>query len=398
MREALAGEGGMTPSGDALQPLAAGALAAVVGFASAFTIVLQGLRAAGATPLEAAAGLMAVCLIQGVASIALSLRLRMPISIAWSTPGAVLLIATGTPAGGFPVTVGAFMLTGLLIVIAGLWRGFGEAVAAIPRSLAAAMLAGVLLDLCLAPVHALGAMPHLALPIIIAWALAWRFARRYAVPVTVLVAAIVIGLSTTLPAATLTHVWPVPVLVVPGFDLGAVVNIALPLFIVTMASQNVPGLAVLNGNGYHPPIGSLFVWTGLASILAAPVGGMTVNLAAITAALCAGPEAHPDANRRWIASIALGGTYIVFGLFAGLAAAFIASAPPVLIQTVAGLALLASLASALMGALVREDDRVPAIVTFVTAASGVAVLGIGAAFWGLIAGGVLVGLNRLGRS
>lgn len=397
MPEALAIEGEATRPSGVLQPLAAGTLAAIVGFASTFTVVLQGLQSAGATPIEAASGLMAVCVVQGLASIVLSLRLRMPISVAWSTPGAVLLIATGMPGGGFPEAVGAFMLTGLLIVIAGLWRGFGEAVAAIPRSLAAAMLAGVLLDLCLAPVRALGAMPHLALPIIVAWALAWRFARRYAVPVAVLAAAIVLGLSTSLPADTLTHVWPAPAFVMPGFHLGAVISITLPLFIVTMASQNVPGLAVLNGNGYQPPIGSLFVWTGLTSILVAPIGGLTLNLAAVTAALCAGPEAHPDANRRWIASIALGGVYILFGLFAGLAAAFIATAPPLLIQTVAGLALLGSLAGALMGALMHEDDRLPAIVTFVTAASGVAVLGIGAAFWGLIAGGVLMGLSRLGR-
>ena len=381
-----------------LQPLSIGLLTAVVGFASAFTIVLQGLAAAGASPAEAASGLLALCVVQGLLGLWLSQRMRMPIAIAWSTPGAALLIATGTPEGGFPAAVGAFLVCAGLIVAAGLWRPFGRAVSSIPPALSSAMLAGVLLDLCLAPVRAVAAMPELALPIVLAWAIAWRWTRLYAVPVAVVVAAAVIAVATELPAGALSGAWAMPIAVVPVFLPDALIGIALPLFVVTMASQNLPGLAVLNANGYRPAASSLFVATGLAGAVSAPFGGHALNLAAVTAALCAGPEAHPDPARRWIAAAVAGGAYVAIGLCAGLAAAFVAASPPLLIQAVAGLALLASLGSALTGALARESDRLPAVLTFVTAASGLSFFGIGAAFWGLVGGGALMILSRSGRA
>lgn len=383
------------PPGSAVQVLSVGLLTAAVGFASAFTIVLQGLTGAGATPAQAASGLLALCVVQGVLAIGLSARTRMPISIAWSTPGAVLLLATGAPDGGFPEAVGAFLLSAALMVAAGLWRPFGRAVSSIPLALSSAMLAGVLLDLCLAPMRAVGAMPELALPIVLAWAIAWRYARRYAVPIAVLVTVAVIAFATEIPHGVLAHSWPAPILVAPHFTLDAAIGIALPLFIVTMASQNLPGLAVLNANGYRPAIPPIFVSTGLASAVGAPFGGHAVNLAAITAALCAGPEAHPDPTRRWQASAIAGAAYVVIGLFAGMAAAFVAASPPLLIQAVAGLALLGSLGAALTGALAREDDRLPAIITFLTTASGLSFAGIGAAFWGLVAGGIIMLLGRV---
>jgi benzoate membrane transport protein len=184
------------------------------------------------------------------------------------------------------------------------------------------------------------------------------------------------------------------VLVLPSFDLNAIIGIGLPLFLVTMASQNVTGLAVLNANGYRPPVGPIFTLTGLASIVTGLLGGHTVNLAAITAALCAGPEAGPDPARRWIASVACGATYLLLGLGAAFAAAFIAASPPLLIQAVAGLALLGSLAGALSGALDRDTDRLPAVAAFITTASGVSFYGVGSAFWGLAAGGLLMALLR----
>lgn len=380
-----------------LQPVSAGVLAAIVGFASSFTIVLAGYAAVGASTAEAASGLMAVSFAMAL-SAALSLRTRMPIAIAWSTPGAALLVATGAPVGGFPVAVGAFLVTAGLIVAAGVVKPFGRAVAAIPMPLAAAMLAGVLLDLCLAPIRAVGAMPMLALPIVLTWALALRFARLWAVPIATVVTAVIIVTATPLPEGALADVWPAPVLVMPVFTLDAVVGIAVPLFIVTMASQNVPGLAVLRANGYVPDVPPIFVATGVVSAVAAPFGGHTVNLAAITAALCAGPEAHPDPARRWIAGVSVGSAYLVIAVFAPAAAAFIAASPPLLIQAVAGLALFGSLAGALSTALARDDDRLPAILTFVTTASGLSVFGIGAAFWGLLAGGALMAVQRVGRA
>ncbi len=189
-----------------------------------------------------------------------------------------------------------------------------------------------------------------------------------------------------------------PVLVAPVFTIAAAVGIGLPLFVVTMASQNVPGLAVLSVNGYRPPVGPIFLWTGIGSVATAFLGGHTLNLAAITAALCAGPEAHPDPAKRWIASVACGVTYLALALVAGFAAAFVAASPPLLIEAVAGLALFGSLAGAFSSALADADSRIPAIVTFVTTASGAAFLGIGAAFWGLIAGGVVMLVLRLGRA
>jgi benzoate membrane transport protein len=344
--------------------------AAFVGFASTFAVVLQGYSASGATGQQAASGLLALLVVKGFLGAYLALTTRQPIVIAWSTPGAALLIATGMPAGGFPATVGAMLVASALVVAAGLWRPFGRRVSAIPIALASAMLAGVLLDLCLAPVRAVAAMPALSLPIVLTWALAWVFARAYAVPLALLVtAAIVLG-ATPMSADALAGTWPLPVFVWPAFEIGAIVGLAVPMFIVTMASQNIPGLAVLQANGYRPDVGRIFVSTGLASGLISLFGGHLANLAAITAALCAGPEAHPDPRRRWPAGVAAGLTFVALGLFASVAAAFVAASPPLLIQAVAGLALLGSFAGALVAALERDSDRLPAVVTFVTTASG----------------------------
>ena len=380
-----------------IQPVAAGFLTAIVGFSSTFALVLQGLAAAGATREQAASGLLALLVATGALAIILSLRWRMPISLAWSTPGAALLVATGPPAGGFPAAVGAFVMAAAMIVAAGLWRPFGRAVAAIPLPLASAMLAGVLLDLCLAPVRASAALPAQALPIVIVWALAHRFARIYAVPIAVALTAAIVFATVPMPSGHLADLRPTFVWVWPVFTAETWLGLALPLFIVTMASQNVPGLAVLRANGYEPDVGRVFVATGLGSLALAFFGGHPVNLAAITAALCAGPDAEPNPARRWIASAIGGGGYLGLGLGAGFAAAFVAASPPLLIQAVAGLALLGSLGSALATALAREEDRIPAIVTFVVAASGVSVLGIGGALWGLVAGGAILALGRLRR-
>jgi benzoate membrane transport protein len=372
------------------QPVFAGALAAIVGFASAFTIVLNGLGAVGATPAMAASSLLALCVVKGLTGAGLSFWKRMPVSIAWSTPGAALLVTAGTPAGGFADATGAFIVAAGLIVIAGLYRPFGRLVASIPMSIASAMLAGVLMELCLAPVQAVQAMPLYALPIIVVWALAMRFVRLWAVPIAVAVTALIIVFATKLPPGALAHIAPEPIFLAPHFTLATITSIALPLFIVTMASQNVPGLAVMRVNGYTPDVAPIFTVTGLASGVIALFGGQSINLAAITAALCAGPDAHPDPAKRWIAAATAGLSYVALGLTAGLASAFIAASPPLLIQAVAGLALMGSLAGALTSALTKDDERLPAIITFVTTMSGFSALGVGSAFWGLIAGGLLM--------
>jgi len=377
-----------------LQALATGILAAIVGFASSFPVVLQGLTAVGASQREAASGLMALSISMGICAIWLSLRHRQPISIAWSTPGAALLATSATVDGGFATAVGAFIVCAVLIVVAGLWKKLGEMVASIPASLANAMLAGVLLGLCLAPVKAAAQIPELALPVIAVWAVLVVFKRLYAVPVAVALTMVLIGATTPLEGLASTSLLPDPVLIAPHFSIAGIVGIALPLFIVTMASQNIPGIAVLNVNGYRPDPGPLFRTTGLYSLASAPFGGHVVNLAAITAALCAGPDAHPDPARRYWAAIVAGIAYLVFGLLATLATSFIAASPPILIQAVAGLALLGALAGSMMGAVAKVEDREAAVVTFVVTASGLSFFGISGAFWGLVAGGIILALTR----
>jgi benzoate membrane transport protein len=316
--------------------------------------------------------------------------------VAWSTPGAALLASSGALPGGFPAAVGAFLVAGLLIVIAGLWKPLGKAVAAIPAPLANAMLAGVLLGLCLAPVKAVKADPLLGLPIVITWAVVARFRRVLAVPAAVIVAVGLIAATTEIPPGLAAALVPRPVLVTPTLSLSAVIGIAVPLFIVTMASQNIPGMAVLNVNGYRPDLGPLLRGTGVFTLLAAPFGGHAVNLAAITAALCAGPDAHPDPARRWWAAATSGAAYIVIGLLSGAATAFIAASPPILIEAVAGLALLGAFGAAVAGAVAVPEHREAAVITFVVTASGIAFAGISGAFWGLLAGGAVMALARLG--
>jgi benzoate membrane transport protein len=375
-----------------LQPVLAGVVTALVGFAGAFAVVLTGLRAAGADDRQAASGLLALCLASALVALVLGLRHRMPISIAWSTPGAALLISAGPPPGGFPAAVGAFLACGALIVVAGSVPALGRLIELIPAPIAGAMLAGVLVDLCLAPVRALAEVPLLAAPVIVVWALVGRFARVWAVPAALAVAAVAIAL--TGPGLGGLALAPTLVWTTPTFDATTVAGIGLPLFLVTMASQNVPGAAVLAQYGYRAPMRPVLTSTGLATIACAPFGGHAVNLAAISAALAAGPDAHPDPRRRWLASVTAGLGLAVLGLGAGLATALLVLSPPVLIEAVAGLALLGALAAALSSAVSEPSGREAAAVTFVVTAAGVGFLGIGAAFWGLLAGAAMTLLHR----
>lgn len=375
-----------------------GILVAFVGFASSFAVVVQGLITVGASPAQAASGLMALSIAMGLCGIVLSLTTRMPVSVAWSTPGAALLAASGTVEGGFPAAVGAFLACGIGLMLAGLWKPLGRWVAAIPRSLANAMLAGVILNLCLAPVKAVAQLPLLGLAIVLTWAIVGRIRKVLAVPAAVVVTVILIAATSEGASIDPASLWPHPVFVTPTFTISAMIGIALPLFVVTMASQNIPGIAILSVNGYHPPAGRMFTVTGLFSLLGAPFGAHAVNLAAITAAMCAGPDAHPDpAKRYWVAVIA-GIFYVLFGLGAGAATAFIGASPPILIEAAAGLALLGALGGALVGATAEIDEREAAVVTFLVTASGIGFFGISGAFWGLVAGGGILALSRLGRA
>jgi benzoate membrane transport protein len=366
-----------------LQPVLAGVVMTVVGFASSFAVVLAGLRAVGASEAQAASGLLALCVVMGLLSIALSLRFRMPLGIAWSTPGAALLVSVGSDHADYRTALGAFVVTGVLIVLAGLSDWFGRLLHSIPVPIASAMLAGVLLPLCLAPVQAVARYPGPAIPIVVTWAILYRFARRWAVPGALVVS--IASILITQPRSG-SHLGPTVTFETPAFSLGALVGIAIPLFIVTMASQNVAGMSMLASYGFQPRLRPMLLTTGIGTMIVAPFGGHAVNMAAITAALAASPDAHPDPKRRWIAAVTSGVLYLGVALGAGLAVSLIASSPPLLIETVAGLALLGTLGAAIQAAVEDAAQRSAAVVTFVVSASAIAPFGIGAAFWGLLAG------------
>jgi len=377
---------------DRTQPVVAGLVTALVGFMGAFAVVLAGLRGVGATDAQAASGLLVLSVSIGLVGIALSAWTRTPIAIAWSTPGAALLVSTGVQDGGWPAAVGAFAVCGLLLALAGLWRPLGRLIAAIPAPIASAMLAGVLLTVCLAPARAAADSPAQALPVIAAWLVLWRFAPRWAVPGALAALALVMAID----GATIDGQFaPAVDFTAPAFEASAIIGLALPLFLVTMASQNVTGMAVLQSFGYRPELRPVLLSTGTATALIAPFGGHAINLAAITQALAAGPDAGPDTSRRWIAAATAGGATIVLGLGAGLATALASAAPAGLIEAVAGLALLGALTAALAVALADTPDRDAAVMTLVVAASGITIAGISAPFWGLVVG---LGVRRLGRA
>lgn len=384
-----------------VQALFMGVLTAFVGFASSFAVVLQGLKGVGATEAQAASGLMALSISLGLCAIVLSASTRLPVSMAWSTPGAALLASTGVVEGGFDAAVGAFVVCALLIVAAGLFKPLGRAVAAIPASLANAMLAGVLIGLCLAPVKAIGFNPLLGLPIVLVWIAVGAFKRLWAVPAALAAFVLVVVFGVDVPAGALASVerslLPTVEFVFPVFNLPAFISIALPLFIVTMASQNIPGIAVMKVNGYHTRPGPLFAFTGIFSLFSAPFGGHAVNLAAITAAMCAGPDAHPDPARRYWAVLVCGICYLILGPLAGAVTASVALAPPILIQAVAGLALVGAFSGSAMAAFTEPESREAAAITFLVTASGVSFGGISGAFWGLLAGGLMLVLLKLAK-
>ncbi|WP_067702240.1 benzoate/H(+) symporter BenE family transporter [Nocardia jejuensis] len=378
------------------QPIGAGIVTALVGFTSSFAVVLAGLTAMGATAAQAASGLLAVCVTQAIGMLVLSRRYRMPITLAWSTPGAALLASTGAVAGGWPAAVGAFVVAGLLIVLTGFWQRLGALIAAIPVEIAQAMLAGVLLPLCLAPVKALSVSPAVVVPVILTWLVLQKFAARWAVLAAFAVSAIgaTIDIVVTHRSIDAGALIPRVELVAPHWSWQAMIGVALPLYVVTMAAQNIPGTAVMSSFGYRIPWRAAMSVTGIGTVLGAFAGGHAINLAAISAALSAAPSAHPDPRRRWVAATTAGLTYLLLALASGALVTLVAAAPKGVLETVAGLALIATLAAALTAALAVPAHRNAAALTFLVAASGVTLLGIGAAFWALTAGLVVRRLLR----
>lgn len=372
------------------QPISAGFVAAISGFASSFVLVIAGLQAVGASPSEAASGLFALCLAVAITNVVAALTLRIPLAFAWSTPGAAVLLASATPGLKFSDAVGAFIVSAALMVLCGLWPQLGRAITRIPKPLASALLAGVLLPICLKPIEAVATMPLLAAPIVLVWLVLYRLAPRWAVPAAMVVAvgSILVAAGTDWVGAA--SVAPQLTFVGPTFDLFTILSVGLPLFIVTMAGQNVPGFVVMSTYGYEAPPRFALVSSGLGTGVAALFGAHAINLGAITAAIMAGPESHTDRDKRWIATLTNGLLYIPLGLCAGLASALISAAPSILVTAVAGLAVLGALITSLVNALEDPRHRVAAIVTFLVVVSGVVVAGIGSALWGLLAGGIVM--------
>jgi benzoate membrane transport protein len=372
---------------------AAALVATVAGVGGTLPVVLAAAQAVGATPAEASSWVSGLGIATAATALFLSVRYRMPIITAWSTPGAALIASTsGVP--GLRAAVGAFVLSAVLILLTAAIRPLGRLIERIPPGIAAAMLAGILLRLVIAMIEQVPVAPLLVLPLIALFLVARGLVPTLASLVVLAAGAALawsLGLVKPIPPLGLT----ILALEVPAWDLATLIGLGVPLYLVTMASQNLPGFAVLRASGYQPPTQPVLAATGLASLVTAFLGAHTSNLAAISAALCTGPDAHPDPARRWMTGpfyalwwglIALFGSSLV-GLFGAL--------PPALLATVAGLALLGSMASAMGSALAADQDRLAAAGTLAVTASGITLIGVGSAFWGLVFGLLILGLDRL---
>jgi len=377
-----------------LSAAVAGFVTVLVGFASSAVIVFQAAQALGASSDEISSWIWALGLGMGVTCIALSLRYRVPVVTAWSTPGAAMLITTTS---GLPLSqaIGAFLLSALLILIAGFSGWFERGMRRIPLSLASGMLAGVLLRFGLDVFVAMQTRLALALAMLVVYLCGRRWFPRYAVIATLLTGIAIAAGTGSLQLGEVHLQLAKPIFTMPDLSLAAVFGIALPLFVVTMASQNVPGVAVIRASGFDVPISPVIGWIGAVNAALAPFGAYALNLAAITAAICMGREAHEEPSRRYVAAVFAGIFYLIVGLFGATVAALFAAFPKELIMAVAGIALFGTIGNSLAAALREEQDREPALITFLVTASGLSLGGIGSAFWGLLAGvAVLLALRR----
>ena len=366
--------------------LLSGFVAVLVGYASSAAIIWQAAAAAGATAPQIAGWMTSLGIGMGISTLALSWWYKAPVLTAWSTPGAALL-ATSLQGVTLSETIGIFIFANALILICGVSGLFARLMKIIPHSLAAAMLAGVLLRFGLQAFSNLEGHLLLCGSMLLAWLITKAFAPRYAIVATLLVGGAVAALKGDVVTDKLTFAVVMPEFIAPTFNLTTLVSIGLPFFLVTMASQNAPGFATLKASGYPVAVSPLIVFTGGLALLLSPFGVYSICIAAITAAICQSPDAHPDAGKRWLAAAAAGIFYLLAGIFGGSISGLMAALPLSWIQTLAGLALLGTIGGSLHQALHNEAERDAAIVTFLLTASGATLAGIGSAFWGLVAGG-----------
>lgn len=376
--------------------VSAGFVTVLVGFASSAVIVFQAAHALGASEAELASWLLALGVGMGLTCIALSWHYRMPVSTAWSTAGAAMLISSVSGLSMAQAT-GAFMVSALLIIFSGFSGLFERAIKRIPLALAAGMMSGVLLRFGLNAFTAMQSQFVLTLGVFGVYLLGRRLLPRYAVIIALLAGLALAAAQGLLHLGGVALTLARPVFTMPALSLQAIVGVALPLFVVTMASQNVPGIGVLRAAGYQPPVSQLVGWTGIANLLLAPFGAYALNLSTITAAIVTGPEAHADPARRYVAGIAAGVFYLLLGLFGATMAATLLALPKELVWAIAGFALLGTIGNGLLTALSHERHREPALVTFLVTASGITLFGIGSAFWGLLAGVLALLVLHAGR-
>ena len=378
-----------------LPAVVAGFVAVLVGYTSSVVIVFQAAQALGATPAQLVSWLLVLGLGMAVSSIGLSLCYRQPVLTAWSTPGAAL-VATAAAAGGLSMGEGiaAFLICAALITLAGATGLFARLMDSIPQPIAAALLAGVLTRFALDAFGALRSDFALVGGMLLVYLLGRRLWPRYAVPGVLLAGLAIAALQGQLQWSAMQAHWPAPVWTTPEFSLRALVGLALPLFVVTMASQNLPGVAAQRAAGYATPVSPVITATGVVNLLLAPFGGYAYNLAAITAAICMGREAHEDPARRYTAAVMAGVFYLLMALAGGAVVGLLAAFPKALVLAVAGLALLGTIAGGLATALGELKWREPALITYLVTLSGVALLGIGSAFWGVVAGSLAVAVQH----
>jgi len=382
-----------------LSAFTAGFVAVLVGFTSSVAIVFQAAQAFQATPAQITSWMWALGLGMGLCSLVPSLLLRKPVMVAWSTPGAAVLASAGL-SGGFSMAeaVGAFMVCAVLITLAGVTRWFERVMNRIPTEIAAALLAGVLARFGMQAFAAAQTALPLVLLMLGAYLVARRWIPRYAVVITLALAIAFVALRGEMSWSAIRFELAMPVFTAPQFTLSAAISLALPLFVVTMASQNLPGVAVIRATGYDLPISRLITMTGLATLVLAPFGGYALNFSAITAAICMGPEAHPDRDKRYTAAVSCGLLYVVIGIFGAVVTGLLTAFPKELVVAIAGLALLGTIGNGLAAALRDEPHREAALITFLVTLSGVVVAGVGSAFWGVVAGSLALFVQQYRRS
>jgi len=367
----------------------AGFVAVLVGFTSSVAIVFQAAQAFNATPAQIASWMWALGIGMGLCTVLPSLYLKKPVMVAWSTPGAAVLATAGV-AGGFSMAeaVGAFMVSAALITLCGLTGWFEKLMNRIPVAIASALLAGVLVRFGMSGFTAAQTALPLVLLMLTAYLVGRRFLPRYAVVVTLLAGIAYAAVRGELAWSAVSFTLTLPVFVMPQFSFSAVVSLAIPLFVVTMASQNLPGVAAIRATGYEGkiPLSKVITLTGLATLVLAPFGAFALGLSAITAAIVMGKEAHTDPDKRYTAAVSCGAIYLVIGAFGAAVTSLLAAFPKELVAAIAGLALLGTIGGGLAAAVKDESHREAALITFLVTLSGVVIAGIGSAFWGVVAG------------